>query len=83
MNPYGEPVLECQDCGDVLKRLTPEENQRVAANPHSFIVYCGRCRAGALRHAAARWGVHPENLREFADHLYVIGAALTHDGRPL
>lgn len=41
-----EPVLECQNCGEVVRRLSEEEAQRVAANPYNFIVYCAGCRRG-------------------------------------
>lgn len=41
--PEHEPVLECQDCGAVVRKLTPAEAREVAARPYDFIVYCGRC----------------------------------------
>lgn len=37
-------VLECQDCGDVVKVLEPVEAQQVAEKPYNFIVYCARCK---------------------------------------
>ena len=40
-------VLECQFCGEVVKRLTEEEAQRVAASPYDFVVYCRGCQADA------------------------------------
>lgn len=39
-----EPVLECQQCGDVVQRLSEAEAQMVAANPYNFIVYCPPCK---------------------------------------
>lgn len=38
-----DPTLDCQACGNVLKRLTAAEAQQVAANPYNFIVFCGSC----------------------------------------
>jgi hypothetical protein len=35
-----EPVLECQICGEVVRKLTDSEAQQVAANPYNFIVTC-------------------------------------------
>lgn len=43
-----DPVLECQDCGTVVKRLTPGEAQQVAERPYNFVVYCDRCRKEGL-----------------------------------
>lgn len=40
-----DPVLECQDCGKVLRHLSPAEAQKVAANPYNFIAYCSRCKS--------------------------------------
>ncbi|WP_159600239.1 hypothetical protein [Agromyces humi] len=37
------PTLDCQDCGRVLRKLTPAEAQRVAYRPYSFIVFCNDC----------------------------------------
>jgi hypothetical protein len=39
------PVLECQDCGSVVRKLTQTEDQAVAANPYNFIVFCRECAA--------------------------------------
>ena len=39
------PVLECQDCGEVLRELSAAEAQAVAARPYDFVVYCGPCAA--------------------------------------
>lgn len=41
---YDQPVLECQDCGDVVRELSDAEAQRVADSPYDFIVYCHSCR---------------------------------------
>lgn len=41
---YPNEVLECQDCGRVLRRLTGSEAQRVAERPYDFVVYCEECR---------------------------------------
>jgi hypothetical protein len=41
-------ALECQQCGTVLKRLSPAESQRVALNPYGFVAFCGPC--GSERH---------------------------------
>lgn len=35
--------LYCQDCGEVIRELTPAEAQKVAADPYAFWVFCGRC----------------------------------------
>lgn len=40
---HDEEVLECQQCGCVLKRLTPAEAQQVALRPHNFVMYCTSC----------------------------------------
>lgn len=37
-------VLECQDCGEVVRELTPAEAQQVADRPYNFIVRCHECR---------------------------------------
>lgn len=39
-----EPVLECQDCGAILRHLTAEEAAEVAVRPYDFIRYCWACR---------------------------------------
>lgn len=44
-----EPTLDCQDCGDVVRRLTLAEAQQVAANPYNYIVYCTICRRDRAR----------------------------------
>lgn len=38
-----QPVLECQDCGRVLRTLSPAEAQQVADNPYNFIFFCVPC----------------------------------------
>jgi len=38
-------TLDCQDCGEPIRRLTTEEVARIARNPYAFIVYCRACRA--------------------------------------
>lgn len=38
-----DPVLECQDCGAVLRTLSPAEAQKVAANPYNYVLYCALC----------------------------------------
>lgn len=38
-----EPVLECQDCGRVLRTLSPVEAQQVADKPYNFILLCAPC----------------------------------------
>ncbi len=40
---YKEETLDCQDCGDIVKILTPSEARQVAAKPYNFIVYCEQC----------------------------------------
>lgn len=37
------PTLDCQDCGNTVKKLTDAEAQQVAANPYNYVVYCGPC----------------------------------------
>lgn len=39
-----DEVLECQDCGAVLRRLTPAEAQQMADRPDDFVAYCSDCR---------------------------------------
>lgn len=40
---FVDPVIECQTCGEVLRRLSLAEAQQVADNPQNFIVFCGPC----------------------------------------
>lgn len=46
------PTLECQDCGLVLRILTPAEAQQVAKRPYDFIVFCRSCGQANERMAA-------------------------------
>lgn len=39
-----QPTLDCQDCGDVVRKLTDAEQQEVADRPYDFVVYCRTCR---------------------------------------
>lgn len=43
-----DPTLDCQQCGDPVRTLSPAEQQQVAADPYAFIVYCGSCRRGGI-----------------------------------
>jgi len=53
-------ILECEDCGRVLKTLTEYENQQVATNPYNYISYCDECKASrAKRGEAAIYAIHP------------------------
>ena len=36
-------VLECQQCGVVLRQLTPAQAKEVARNPYNYIEYCRVC----------------------------------------
>ena len=36
-------VLECQDCGVVLRELTAAEAQQVSLRPYDFVVRCSQC----------------------------------------
>lgn len=38
-----EPTLDCQSCGEILRKLTAAEAQRVAENPYNYIVFCTPC----------------------------------------
>lgn len=42
------PVLECQSCGKVLRKLSAAEAQMVARDPDVFTVYCSK-------HAGSEW----------------------------
>jgi hypothetical protein len=37
------PVLECQQCGRVLRHLTYAEAQKIADNPYDYVFICGDC----------------------------------------
>jgi len=39
------PTLDCQDCGVVMRWLSPAEAAEVARRPYDFIVYCPSCRS--------------------------------------
>jgi len=41
-----QPTIDCQDCGVVLRELSPDEAQEVARNPYNFIFYCDTCKRG-------------------------------------
>lgn len=43
ITPAPRSYLECQDCGEVLRELTPAEAQRVARAPYDFVCYCRSC----------------------------------------
>jgi hypothetical protein len=38
-----DPVLECQDCGIVLRRLSPGEASKEIDIANNTIVYCASC----------------------------------------
>lgn len=44
MRPELDLNLECQDCGEVVRRLSSAEAQKVAHNPYNYIVFCAPCR---------------------------------------
>lgn len=44
----GEPTLDCQACGDVMRYLTPAEAQEVAQRPYDFVVFCPECAPDAI-----------------------------------
>jgi uncharacterized protein with PIN domain len=44
MAQWQESTLDCQDCGDVVRTLSPAEQQEVAERPYDFVVYCRSCR---------------------------------------
>lgn len=39
----GPAVLECQDCGTVIRELSKAEEQDMARNPYNWITYCRLC----------------------------------------
>lgn len=41
--PQSEPTLDCQDCGEVVMRLSVAEAQRVAEKPYDYVVWCFAC----------------------------------------
>jgi hypothetical protein len=44
-----EPTLDCQTCGEVIRILSPAENQKVARNPQNYIVDCHLCQRELVR----------------------------------
>lgn len=38
------PTLDCQTCGEVIRRLTNAEVAVVADNPYKYVVDCFECR---------------------------------------
>lgn len=49
-----QSTLDCQDCGDVVRKLTDAEAHEVAREPYNFVVYCGPCRVARQREADKR-----------------------------
>jgi hypothetical protein len=51
MNPsiYGSETLDCQQCGQILRELTPAEARKVADSPENFIIYCKSCQKDILK----------------------------------
>jgi uncharacterized protein with PIN domain len=45
MTSSSQSTLDCQDCGNTVRKLTDAEAQEVAAAPYNFIVYCTSCKA--------------------------------------
>ncbi len=35
--------LLCQDCGNLIRKLDPDEVQDIIANPYNWVVYCITC----------------------------------------
>lgn len=54
MSAWKQPTLDCQDCGDTVKKLTDAEAQEVAAAPYNFIVYCPSCKRFRQKERAER-----------------------------
>ena len=44
MDEYYKNILECQDCGDRIRKLTNSEIQDCSYNPYKYIVFCNECR---------------------------------------
>lgn len=69
-----DPVLECQDCGRILLRLSLAQAQQVADNPYNFIAHCGPCQTdqrplvGGYRYEEARIK-HPEWFDDYEPRL--------------
>jgi hypothetical protein len=36
-------MLECQDCGDDIRPLTPAERRDIVLNPYRYVVSCTTC----------------------------------------
>lgn len=43
-----QPVLECQECGDVIRKLSHEEAQDMAYRPYAWVAYCWQCGRGGV-----------------------------------
>lgn len=41
-------VIECQGCGEVMKRPTPEEAKHVAERPYDYVWFCRPCKKRGL-----------------------------------
>lgn len=35
--------LECQQCGEIVRRLSASELNKVVNNPHNFTIFCDSC----------------------------------------
>ncbi|ANA86348.1 hypothetical protein BH762_gp005 [Gordonia phage OneUp] len=42
------PTLDCQGCGEVIQKLTWEQQQAVAENPYNHVAFCRRCKQAGL-----------------------------------
>ena len=51
-----DAVLECQDCGTVLRVLTAEERRQVVDSPHAFVRWCGACVRSRRQSAGLGYG---------------------------
>ena len=61
-------VLECEDCGRIIKTLTEYENQRMADKPYDFISYCDPCKASrAKKGEKAKFAIHPGWVTSLSD----------------
>jgi hypothetical protein len=47
--PERQSTLDCQDCGDVVRKLTDSEALEVAREPYNFIVYCWSCKRDRMK----------------------------------
>jgi hypothetical protein len=50
-----EPVIECQDCGYVLRKMTSAESKRAAQRPYDFEWWCYTCRKDRLDNGLDFW----------------------------